>query len=134
MSNVKIPTGAEKIGEISEKVRNILELDIAIGTPIYIGSTNIDHMQREHPVEFERYFNLLPKIISTPDYVGINPKDDSIEYIKSFPSSGGNYLKLAVRISKDRFLFARSLYEILERTVKSRAKKGMLKLLTENGV
>ena len=39
--------------------------------------------------------------------------------------------KLAVRISGDGFLFARSLYEILERTVLFRAEKGMLKQLTE---
>jgi len=71
------------------------------------------------------------KIISAPDFVGLNPKDDSIEYIKTFPTSGGNYLKLAVRISGDGLLFARSIYEVLERTVMKRAEKGMLKALTE---
>jgi len=132
MSDLKIPIGAEKIGEISEKVKVTLDLDYDVGTPIYIGPTNIEHMQREHPIEYERFFELLPKIISTPDYVGLNPKDGSIEYIKTFPINAGNYLKLAVRISNDNFLFARSLYEILERTVQSRAEKGMLKPLTEN--
>jgi len=106
-----------------------VELDV--GTPIYIGPTNIEHMRREHPEEYERYFNLIPSIISTPDFIGVNPKDNSIEYIKAFPTSSGQYLKLAVRISNDGFLFARSLYEILERTVKQRARKGMLKSLTE---
>jgi len=87
-------------------------------------------MQREHPTEYEKYFTLLPRIISTPDFVGLNPKDNSIEYIKTFSTSAGKYLKLAVRISNDGFLFARSLYEILERTVRQRADKGMLKKLT----
>ena len=108
-----------------------LGLSIDAGTPIYIGPTNIEHMQREHPSEYERYFVLLPRIISTPDFVGLNPKDGSIEYIKAFSTSAGQYIKLAVRISCDGFLFARSLYEIQERTVKKRAKKGMLKSLTE---
>ena len=131
MTNVQIPVGAEIVGEISDKVKLILELDLPSGTPIYIGPTNIEHMQREHPAEYERYFTLLPKIISTPDFVGLNPKDNSIEYIKTFPTSAGHYLKLAVRISNDGFLFARSLYEILERTVLQRAEKGMLKPLTD---
>ena len=130
MPDVKVPVGAEIIGEISEDVKKLLELDLPSGTPIYIGQTNIEHMQREHPVEYERYFTLLPRIISTPDFVGLNPKDNSIEYIKSFSTSDGQYLKLAVRISNDGFLFARSLYEILERTVRQRAEKGMLKQLT----
>jgi len=131
MSDMAIPEGAELIGNISEEVKNLLNLDLPSGTPIYIGPTNIEHMQREHPIEYDRYFNMLPKIISSPDFVGLNPKDNSIEYIKSFVSSSGNYLKLAVRISNDGYLFARSLYEILERTVKQRAEKGMLKPLTE---
>ena len=131
MPDAKIPVGAEIIGEISEEVKKLLELDLPSGTPIYIGPTNIEHMQREHPTEYERYFTLLPRIISTPDFVGLNPKDSSIEYIKTFSTSAGQYLKLAVRISNDGFLFARSLYEILDRTVRQRAVKGMLKPLTK---
>jgi len=131
MKNTQTPIGAEKIGEISENVKTALKLDLAVGTPIYVGPSNIAHMEREHPIEYERFFGFLPEIISAPDFVGINPKDGSIEYIKTFPTNDLQYLKLAVRVSKDNFLFARSLYEILERTVKSRAEKGTLKPLTK---
>jgi len=131
MLNSQVPEGVKIVGEITKEVIDILELSVSVGTSIYIGPTNIEHMQREHPTEYNRYFALLPKIISSPDFIGINPKDDSLEYIKTFPTSGGNYLKLAVRISGDGLLFARSLYEILERTVKKRTEKGMLKPLTK---
>ncbi|MDR2590597.1 MAG: hypothetical protein LBC71_06405 [Oscillospiraceae bacterium] len=131
MVNAYFPSEVEKVGEITKEVKDILDLDFAVGTPIFIGPTNIEHMQKEHPTEYDRYFAFLPKIISVPDFVGINPKDGSIEYIKTFPTSAGNYLKLAVRISGDGLLFARSLYEILDRTVKKRAEKGMLKSLTD---
>ena len=131
MIDIKIPPGAEKIGEISQEVKTVLQLDLEAGTPIYLGPTNIEHMEREHPVEYGRFYKHIPKIIAEPDFVGQNPKDGSIEYIKTFSTSVGKYLKLAVRISNDNFLFARSLYEILERTVKQRAEKGMLKPLTE---
>jgi len=131
MCSSYVPLGSEIVGEISVEVKETLGLDVKAGTPIYIGPTNIEHMQREHPTEYERYFKLLPTIISMPDFVGLNPKDNSIEYIKTFPTNAGKYIKLAVRISGDGFLFARSLYEILERTVLFRAEKGMLKQLTE---
>ena len=131
MKDENVPAGAEIVGKVSEEVKILLLLDLDTGTPIYIGQTNIEHMQREHPAEYDKYFKHIPKIISAPDFVGLNPKDNSIEYIKTFATSGGDYLKLAVRISNDGFLFARSLYEILERTVVQRAKKGMLKPLTE---
>ena len=131
MKNHKIPEDSKIIGEISDKIKTILNLDIDAGTPILIGRSNIDHIQREHPNEYEKYIDLIPKIISVPDFIGQNPKDGSIEYIKSFPISGGNYVKLAVRISGDGHLFARSLYEILDRTVKRRLENGMLKSLTD---
>jgi len=86
-------------------------------------------MQRDHPDEYDRYFVLLPKIISTPDFVGENRKDGSIEYIKTFHTSGGQYLKLAVRISGDGLLFACSLYEILKRTVKKQSRKRYIKAI-----
>jgi len=130
MCNPNVPSDFEIVGVISEKVKDTLGLDLEVGTPIYVGPTNIEHMQREHPTEYERYYRLLPRIISAPDFVGQNPKDSSIEYIKAFSTTTGKYLKLAVRISGDGFLFARSFYEIFERTVKKRTEKGMLKPLT----
>jgi len=130
MTYAQIPLGANIVGEISEKVKNALGLDLAVGTPIFIGPTNVAHMEREHPDAYERFFVLIPKIIYVPDFVGQNPRDGSIEYIKAFTTSAGQYLKLAVRISNDGFLFARSLYEILERTVLYRTEIGALKPLT----
>ena len=130
MTYAQIPLGANIVGEISEKVKNALGLDLAVGTPIFIGPTNVAHMEREHPDAYERFFVLIPKIIYAPDFVGQNPRDGSIEYIKAFTTSAGQYLKLAVRISNDGFLFARSLYEILERTVLYRTEIGALKPLT----
>ena len=49
MDQSQIPNGAEKVGEISAEVKIVLGLDIAVGTPIYIGPTNVEHMEREHP-------------------------------------------------------------------------------------
>lgn len=127
------PIGVEKIGEISAEVKSILELSFAVGTPIYIGQSNIEHMEKSHPKEYERYFGHLSEIISFPDFIGINKKDNSIEYVKIFVADSGKYLKVAVRISNDGYLFARSLYEIQERTIVAREAKGVLHRLTKPG-
>jgi hypothetical protein len=82
----------EKIGEFSIEIVKTLNLNIPAGTTIYISETNRRHMKNRHPQEYEKYYNRLPKILSTPDYVGINGSDGSIEIIKVF----SKYIKVAV--------------------------------------
>lgn len=48
-----------------------------------IGDSNIEHIKNIHPYEYEQYFPRIEEIISEPDYVGKNPKDDSINYVKT---------------------------------------------------
>ena len=98
-----------KIGVISETVIELLGLPIEPGTPIYLGQSNITHMQSRHPEDYERYGSCIGEIISSPDYVGINPSDGSIEYIKDFRVDN-EYVKVAVRVSQRGTYFARSLF------------------------
>jgi len=125
---VDLPQGIEKVGEISEEVKNILGLSVDVGMPIYIGPSNIVHMEQEHPGVYRKYFHRLSEMLSSPDYVGVNSKDGSIEYIKAM----GQYLKIAVRISSDGFLFVRSMYPITRNTVLKRERAGALKRLTKS--
>ena len=117
----------KKIGEISAEIINALNLDIPVGTAIYIGDSNIKHMKESHPWAFEKYYNRLPKILSDPDYVGINPKDKSIEIIKIF----SKYIKVAVRISNDGDYYIRSLYDVGKSRIDNSLRNGQLKPLTK---
>jgi hypothetical protein len=112
----------KKIGEFSVAVVELLALDIPAGTEIYIGETNLQHMERRHPREYAKYYSRINKIIETPDFVGINPSDGSIEFIKSF----GKYVKVAVRIALDGEYYARSLYSISAKRVLDFVKDGKL--------
>jgi len=112
----------EKIGEFPSEVIDVLKLDIPKGTAIYIGESNIEHMKSRHPQEFEKYYSRLPRILSEPDYVGINPKDESIEFVKQF----GKHIKLAIRIANDGEYYARSLYMITSKRVANFIKDGKL--------
>ena len=96
-----------KIGEFTKTVINLLDLKVEAGTPIYIGSSNLLHMQKHHPSDFKKYWKRLERIIAEPDYVGVRD-DGSVEYIKIF----GLHIKVAVRVSGDGLYYARSLYHV----------------------
>ena len=116
----------EKIGEFSLDVIETLHLGIPVGTAIYIGATNIAHMVSEHGYEYYRYFDKIPLILSSPDYVRLKKDDNSIEYVKSV----GKHIKIAVRVAGDGNYYVRSLYYIETNRVENLLKKGELKPLT----
>jgi hypothetical protein len=89
-----------EVGKISLEVIELLGLSLTEDTPIYVGVTNIAHMAREHSYEFNRFYDRIPLIISTADYVRLKQDDGSIEYIKSF----GKYIKVAVRSRRWEFM------------------------------
>ena len=97
---------ADVIGYINEKVVSLLDLSILPGTPILLGQSNIEHMQKRHPEAFKKYFEKLENILSKPDYVNINPKDNSIKYIKQIDTN----VVVGVRISNKGTAFARTLF------------------------
>jgi len=98
-----------KVGEINQRVIDLLDLDIEAGTPIFTGKSNIVHMQKNHALDYKVYRKHIPAIIENPDYVGINPKEDSIEYVKIFEIDG-NFVKVAVRVSDSGNFYARTIY------------------------
>ncbi len=91
-----------------------------------LGASNIAHMQSRHPADFAQYGQYMPQIISTPDYVGLNPNDGSIEFIKEFQIDNA-FVKIAVRISAKETLFVRSLYRVQTNRVNNFIRKGTLK-------
>lgn len=99
------------VGTLSVEIKNLLGLRFAAGAPILIGPGNIRHMLSRHPYEYAKYGESIPSIVESPDYVGINTKDGSIEYIKEYPENR-EFIKAAVRASGEGSLFVRSLYVV----------------------
>ena len=73
-----------KIGNFSARVIELLELDIPVGTPIYIADSNIEHMKSSHPEDYKKYGSKISEIIVNPTYLARNEKKKSIEYIKEY--------------------------------------------------
>ena len=116
----------QKVGKLSARVISLLGLSQNQGQPILLGASNIAHMQARHPADYQKYGKYIPQILSKPDYVRLNPKDSSIEYVKDFQING-EYVKVAVRTSGSGSLYARSVYVLTPQRVKNFIKNGSLK-------
>lgn len=116
----------EIIGAVSNTIIDLLNIDYITDKNIYIGPSNISHMQSPHPNDYNKYKNEIKNILDNPDYVGINSKDNSIEYVKEF-FVDNEYVKVAVRVSSSNKLYARSLYILNKRRVQNFIAKGTLK-------
>ncbi|WP_251393104.1 PBECR3 domain-containing polyvalent protein [Mediterraneibacter agrestimuris] len=118
----------KQIGNFSSEIIKLLDLDIPVGTPIYIAESNMEHMKSSHPEDFKKYSCDIEQIIAHPDYVGKNIKDNSIEFTKEYVSNG-DFVKVAVRVSLQNIYYARSMYVLNPNRVKNFIKKGTLKKL-----
>lgn len=85
-------------------------------------------MKTSHPDDFAKYGGDLITILAYPDYVGTNPKDGSIEFVKEFLVDG-EYVKVAVRLAQTGRYYARSLYVLNPRRTQNYITRGTLKRL-----
>lgn len=99
----------EQIGKITNRTISLLNLTATPDAPIYIGDSNREHMKKSHPNDYAKYGDKIEDILNSPDYVGMNKKDSSIEYVKEYKIDD-EYVKVAVRVSNNGVYFARSLY------------------------
>lgn len=116
---------ADKIGIIDKKLIKLLNLSVPVGTPVYIGRSNIQHMKKSHPLDYQKYGSYIKTIIASPDYVALIKKDGSIEYVKEF-AANNEYVKVAVRVSTKGTYFARSLYVLNNNRVSNFIRKGTI--------
>ena len=114
------------VGSISENIKKLLGLSSVGDDNIYMSATNIAHMESSHPSDYAKYKDQIQNILASPDYVGQNPNDNYIEYVKNFIIDS-EYVKVAVRLSSGNKYYARSLYVLNKRRVENFIKKGTLK-------
>ena len=119
------------IGYISKDVIKTLGLNISPDTPVFIGESNIEHIKNRHPYEFDKYYKDISIIINSPDYVGINPKDDSILIVKLYNVDGED-VRVAVKIASGGKYFARTLHSLSTCNAERYLEKGSLKRLDTN--
>ena len=104
----------KQIGKVSKKVIELLGLEYDEELPIILGDTNIEHMKRQHPIDYDKYGKDIQEIIRKPTYVAKNPNQGSIEYIKEYKIED-EFVLVAVRISNKGTMFAKTLFTMTER-------------------
>lgn len=114
------------LGKLSLNIITLLSLPYSAGTPILLSPGNSDHMKAKHPGAHLIYEKYLSLIISSPEYVGINTKDNSIEFVWK-NTANGDYVKVAVRESRNSVLFIRSIYILNSKRVTKFIEIGQLK-------
>lgn len=114
------------IGQVTPQIENLLGIATPKDRNIYFGASNLAHMQSSHPADFAKYGHDLSDILAHPDYVGQNPSDGSIEYVKEYLVDN-EYVKVAVRLAASDKFYARSLYVLNNNRVNNFIKKGTLK-------
>lgn len=119
------------IGYITNEVIRILNLKLSPNTPVFIGDTNIEHIKKRHPYEYSQYFSDISNILNTPDYVGLNPKDASILFVKLYEING-EYIRAAVRITSGGRCYIKTLHLLSTCNAERYIKKGTLKKLDTN--
>ena len=115
-----------RVGVLTKRVIELLELELPEGKDILLGESNIGHMTTRHPEDFALYGEYIPDILREPDYVAQNKKDQSIEYVREVEIDHA-FVKVAVRVSTKGQLFARSVYRLNPNRVRSFIDKGNLK-------
>lgn len=119
----------EIIGHVSPKVIKALNLCIEPNTPVYIGESNILHIKNHHPCEYDKYYKDIRNIINLPDYVGLNPKDGSILFVKLYRTDK-EYIRVAVKITSGKKCFVKTLHLLSTCNAERYLEKGTLKDLT----
>ena len=114
------------IGKVNKRVIQLLGLDYKDELPIILGDSNIEHMKRQHPLDYEKYGKDIKNIIDNPTYVALNPNQGSIEYIKEYKINN-DFVLVAVRISNNGTMFAKTLFTMTERKKNIYLKNGYAK-------
>lgn len=118
-----------KVGEYKEEFNIILELDIK-QKEIYRSKGLPAHMIKSKHNKCLKYIDYIPDIIENPDYIGVNPNENSTESIELIKRYKDNILiGLKVDKSKD-YLYISTMHDIQESKIKRRLHSGRIKKIT----
>ncbi len=112
-----------EVGMYIEEYNDILEIDMPLMKIVQSVGLEV-HVQKRHPNVCE-YLPNISDILTTPDYIGINPKEpNSIELVKIYQDN----IKLAVKLDiTNGYYYVASMYDITESKLNKHIQTGRLK-------
>lgn len=132
MGNVKIDIDAIEnkpyvVGKLTKEV--ITTLGLSLGEKdIVVWGDRIQYIEKhkgdfQNDAEFKKHVEAMPEVIGNPDYVGVHPKGNSIQYIKKIDE----WMLVGVRIKLKGNLVVRSAYPIKQEKLNDYIKSGTVK-------
>lgn len=112
-----------KIGELTQDVIDILKLDRK-PCNIVMWAERLKYTEKhkfnfDTIEEYEEAMRNIPNIIQNPDYIGLHPTDNSIQYIKQI----NRLMLVGVRIRPEGEISYRTAYPITESQLKDYIRK-----------
>ena len=116
------------VGKYNETLDHYLSYHLNNKT-IYQSEGLFKHILKRHP-DCLKYINMIPTIIETPDYIGVNPNEQNIsfELVKILSDNVQIGIKLDI---KENYLYVATLHTITNSKLKHRISNGRLKKLTK---
>lgn len=112
------------VGSYQENFHSYLPYEIKHPT-IYQSEGLKKHILKRHP-DCVQYIALIPQIIASPDYIGVNPneKNISFELVKCISQNVQLGIKLDV---KNNYLYVATLHTITDSKLRHGIQNGRLK-------
>lgn len=112
------------VGYFNESFNSYLPYEIK-HSAIYQSAGLKKHILKRHP-DCMQYFDLIPQIISFPDYIGVNPNEQNIsfELVKCISENVQIGIKLD---AKENYLYVATLHTITDAKLKHGIQNGRLK-------
>lgn len=60
---------ARIFGVVTQRVADILDICLPEDQHIYLGNTNVIHMQSDHPDDYAAFGTQIPEILAAPNYM-----------------------------------------------------------------
>lgn len=106
--------GVRFIGKLDKEIYSCVTEDITTDE-VVITDTQVQHIKERHPGDYERFFQLLPEIISEPDYILEANKPNTAFVLKKVELENVNFqLILRLKTSHDPSEFKNSVITFLK--------------------
>lgn len=100
--------------------------DVLKPKKIWMWSNRLEHIEKHRNDfaygDFEKYVEDIPEIISMPDYIGVSPKNSSIQFVKCYSDN----VLIAVRVATDGKMSFRTMYPITDSQLADYEKKNRI--------
>ncbi len=88
------------VGKIDREIYKCITENI-ITDDVVVTDERIEHIQENHPNDYERYYSYIPNIIAEPDYIIKANKPNTGVVLKEIPETNEKF-KLILRLKTDK--------------------------------